>query len=65
MKLNAFINSRELAELLSVDVWTIRRWTAMRKLPFIRLSARCVRYDPDQIRKWLNTYQIESKIQAK
>jgi predicted DNA-binding transcriptional regulator AlpA len=62
MESNALLNARELAGLLSVDVWTIRRWASMRKLPSIKLSARCVRYDPEQIRKWISTYQVESKL---
>lgn len=61
MTTDRFLNASEVAAWLGVDVWTVRRWTSMRKIPFLKLSARCVRYDPMRIDEWLKTYAVEMR----
>jgi hypothetical protein len=58
------LNAREVATWLGVDVWTVRRWTSMRKIPFLKLSARCVRYDPVRIAEWTQKHAVEMTKQT-
>ena len=44
---------------MKVDIWTVRRWTSMRKIPFVKLSSRCVRYDPVRIEEWMLKHAVE------
>ena len=48
------IGYKEAALKLGVKTGTLYSWTC-RKVgpPFIRLSGRCVRFDEDQLDKWL------------
>jgi excisionase family DNA binding protein len=47
------LNTNQLAELLQVKPSTIRAWVFKRKLPFLRVGARAVRFDPHAIQKFL------------
>jgi len=40
-----YATKAELALRYSLSERTIEKWTQQRKIPFVRLSARCVRYD--------------------
>jgi len=59
MATERYLNAREVAAWLKVDIWTVRRWTSMRKIPFVKLSARCVRYDPIRIEEWMLKHAVE------
>jgi predicted DNA-binding transcriptional regulator AlpA len=52
--LQNLLTTKQTAELLNVsEAWLERdRWAGAR-IPFIRLGARAVRYDPEVIRKYL------------
>ena len=43
------VDKLALAEHIHVSPRTIEKWTQERKIPFIRLGHRCVRYDLDEI----------------
>ena len=47
------VTSRELAKMLSVSHRTIESWGSYRGLPKVKISCRCVRYDPVQVMAWL------------
>ncbi len=50
---NQLLTYKQLSKFLSVPVPTIRDWVYKRKIPFRKLE-RLVRFDPLDIRKWLN-----------
>ena len=51
------LNKREVAAMLAVKIWTIDSWVSQRKIPFLKLGG-CVRFDPDQISKWLQSKTV-------
>jgi predicted DNA-binding transcriptional regulator AlpA len=54
-KLTHLLNEREVAQLLSVSVATIRRWRLLHQGPrFLKISAS-VRYRPEDIDAWLDS----------
>jgi len=47
------LTAAEVAELTGFSEGTIRHWTSQRKIPFLRISGRCVRYSRRDIESWL------------
>ena len=44
----------QLAHPYQVDARTIKAWTKLKKIPVVRISERCLRYDPDACDAALN-----------
>ena len=51
----ALISYRQLAAWLGVPHPTLRTWVRRRRIPHVRLGARCVRFDPAMVQAWLAT----------
>lgn len=51
------LTAKELAAALHVGRRTIGAWTAARKIPCLRLSRRCVRYDLERVREALARFE--------
>ena len=47
------MNDRELAVYLKVKQRTVRQWRAHHQLPFIRVTAKCVRFRKVDVDEWL------------
>ena len=43
-----------LAEYLAVPTPTIRDWVYKRKIPFVKVGDRLIRFQPSDIHKWLS-----------
>lgn len=52
------LNARELAALLGVSVFTIRKWVCARTIPFTKMGAAC-RFNPDDVERWLKAHRVE------
>lgn len=50
------------AELLGVRPKTIRKMTSERRIPCVKLSSRCVRYDPAALAAWVETRSIKPSV---
>lgn len=48
----------EIAEYLNVAARTIEKWTWQRRIPHIRVSHRCVRYNVEEVDAWFNTFHV-------
>ena len=48
-----YMGYKATAQLLGVPVGTLYAWVCRGYVPHIRLSRRCVRFDPDAIDEWL------------
>jgi len=48
------LTTSELAEYFQVSPRTIQNWRDCGKIPFLRISARCFRYDLEDIEKELS-----------
>jgi excisionase family DNA binding protein len=44
---------REVAEFLGLAVGSVYQMLSAKRLPCIRISARCVRFDPKAIEEWV------------
>lgn len=51
------LTAGELASYLGLDVRTVYRLCRRRRLPHIRVNARCLRFEPQAIRRWLEIHQ--------
>ena len=51
------VGGHEIAEYLGVKPGTVYRWAQRQQIPCYRLG-RCVRFDPDEVKRWaLEQYQ--------
>lgn len=56
---NALKKEEEAARFLNVKIATLRKWRKEGKPPrFIRISRRCVRYDPIDLEKFLSENRV-------
>lgn len=47
------LTTQELADHLRVTTRTLADWRARGKIPYLRITARCFRYDLDQVERAL------------
>jgi excisionase family DNA binding protein len=47
------LTTQELADHLSVTTRTLSTWRARGKIPYLRITARCFRYNLDQVERAL------------
>lgn len=63
------LTEKDTAEQLGISIGGLRKLRARRKIPFIRISYRCVRFDLASVRRALRkleiTEQDEGGIHAK
>jgi excisionase family DNA binding protein len=45
---------REVASLTGFSEGTLRHFISARRIPFVRISARCVRFRPGDIEGWIS-----------
>ncbi len=50
----------QAAELLAIPLGTLYAWVHHRRVPHIRLSARMVRFDRDELVAWLEARKVRS-----
>lgn len=48
----------ELAELTGIPRGTLSRWVSEGKVPHLRFGTRSVRFDPDEIERWLDEHRV-------
>jgi excisionase family DNA binding protein len=46
---------KEVADLTGLAVGTLYHFVADKRIPVVRLSKRCVRFRPSDLRKWLDS----------
>ena len=46
-----FVSATELAKVLGVHRSTIQKWAASGEIPCVRLGARTVRFDPEEVQR--------------
>jgi excisionase family DNA binding protein len=52
---------REVAALTGFSEGTLRHWISQRRIPVIRISARCVRFRRSDIDQWIAERVVEAK----
>ena len=54
------LNYEEAAEFLGVQRGTLYAWVSLRRVPHVRFSARCVRFDAAELRAWVEARRVSS-----
>jgi len=52
------VNKRVIAQATSASVRTIDNWQRQKKIPFIRISARCVRFHLPSVLAALRKFEV-------
>ena len=56
------LNTREAAQYLGLSQTCLEHWRMLRTgPPFVRVSARCIRYRLDDLETWLVEQTVETK----
>jgi len=53
------INKRQLAEAMKVSIRTVDNWISSKRIPFVRLSARCIRFHLPSVMVALRRYETK------
>jgi excisionase family DNA binding protein len=56
------LTKAELANRLKVTVSAINKWMALRRIPYIRLGRRCIRFNWGEVLKAINTRTILARV---
>ena len=56
------LNKRQVAEYLGLKVYTIDAWVSQRRIPYIKVGGRCVRFNLEEIEAWLKEQTVQPKI---
>lgn len=51
--MSELINTKQLCEWLGISANTAYNWRKNEKLPFIQITQKTIKYDKDEITKWL------------
>jgi excisionase family DNA binding protein len=54
-----FVSKQELALLVGVSPRTIDNWIAQKRIPFIKLSARLIKFNLERVKAALARYEIK------
>jgi excisionase family DNA binding protein len=52
------LTALEVAILTGFALGTIRHWVSERRIPFVRISNRCVRFRKEDIEKWISEMSV-------
>ncbi len=58
------ISYREAAAMLGIAVGTLYSWVSRHRIPHIRMSPRCVRFDKVAIGDWIDSNAVPATGQA-
>jgi excisionase family DNA binding protein len=57
--MDKLLNKKEVASLLGVSVKAIDKWVGEQRIPFLRLSRKCIRFRPSEIQSYLNKLKVK------
>jgi len=52
-------NKKTIARVASVSLRTIDTWMKQKRIPYLRLSARCIRFDRRAVLRALGAYTVK------
>ena len=55
----------EAAELLGVRRGTLYAWVSQKRVPYIRFSGRCVRFDANELEAWIEEHRVRPREVAR
>jgi len=51
----------QAAAFLNISCGTLFHWVSRKKIPCIRLGSRCLRFDPEEVRKWAAAFGLTGR----
>jgi excisionase family DNA binding protein len=52
---------REIADYLRVNPMTVYKWTSQVRIPCIKFSGRCVRFELEKVKRWFKTMEQKGR----
>lgn len=52
----------ELAKLIGVKKGTLYFWVFEKRIPHVKLGARVVRFDPDEVAQWMTARSLRAEV---
>jgi hypothetical protein len=56
------LNKAEVAPLFGVTIKAVDKWVSEKKIPYIKISSRCVRFRPAAIQRYLITRTVKPEV---
>ena len=57
--IGVLVNRKTMASLASVSTRTIDKWVSQRRIPAVKLGAKCIRFQPDAVLQALARFTIK------
>jgi excisionase family DNA binding protein len=54
------LNRRQIAARYRVGVRTVDRWIAEKRIPVLKLGARCLRFDPERCDAAIRAFEVRA-----
>ena len=54
------LSPQELSDVLSISIETVYAWTSQKRIPYIKMG-RLVRFNMDEVNKWLERQRVEAQ----
>lgn len=55
------LTTEEIAAYLSTSVKTVYKWSSQGRIPCIKFSKKCIRFDLDKVQGWLATMEQKGR----
>jgi excisionase family DNA binding protein len=55
------LTAREVAALTGFNEGTLRHWVSQKRIPFVRISNRCVRFRREDIARWVTERSVAAR----
>ena len=65
MEERILLTAREVADLTGLSEGTIRHFCSQRRIPFIRISARCARFERHALEAWIAEMAVPADLEDK
>jgi excisionase family DNA binding protein len=56
----SLLDINAVANWTGLSVGTLYHFVSQRRIPFVRISPRCIRFVPSQVREWIGAKAVEA-----
>ena len=56
------LDYKAAATFVGLSEYTLRRYVSMRRLPFIKVGAKLVRFEPARLLRWIESQRFEPRV---
>jgi hypothetical protein len=58
------MDKKDVARAFGVTVKAVDKWVSEKKIPYIKVTAKCVRFRPSAIRKYLTVRTVKPGVRS-